>query len=132
MDARSRRNSTSHQYLGLSRSTAVPLANARVAFNPRASGDSSRAGPDSYAKTDENGRFELETIDGFAGAVVATHRVRIRTRNEEERDGNVVVTQKEILPDRYHAATELEFIVPQGGTDVANFELTFRRWVSVD
>ena len=46
---------------------------------------------------------------------------------EEERGPDVVVTQEEILPPRYHAATELEFQVPAGGTDAANFELSTKQ-----
>ena len=56
-----------------------PLANARLSFNPRAVGNNLRAGPDSFGKTDQQGRFQLETIDRIRGAVVTTHRVRIRS-----------------------------------------------------
>lgn len=101
-----------------------PLTDANVTFNPRASGDSLRAGPDSYARTDATGRFELATLNGVSGAVVATHRVRIRTRRQKEgSNGEVIVVSEETLPAKYHDSTELTFQVTDA-TKSADFSLT--------
>ena len=102
-----------------------PLAGARVRFQPIHSGDSINAGPGSFGRTNEEGRFQLETIRGDNGAVVGDHKVAITTRQEEETaNGGVRVVRKEEVPDIYNSNTTLTFTVPSGGTTDANFELT--------
>lgn len=102
-----------------------PLAGAHVGFEPVATRADNRAGPGSYATTDKQGHFRLESLDEQVGAVVGKHQVRIHTfQAEKGPNGEAVVVQKEILPARYHAETELTMQVTSGGTETANFELT--------
>jgi hypothetical protein len=104
-----------------------PLAGARIGFEPVRRGADPEAGPGSYATTDANGRFELQALTGKKGAVVGKHRVWVRTmRAREGSDGRLAVSMQERLPKRYNEETELEFLVPSGGTDKANFDLTSR------
>ncbi len=101
-----------------------PLAEAHVGFEPIAQQGTSVAGPGSYATTDKEGHFELKSLDNHNGAVVGSHHVTIRTLQAERGpNGEVKVIQQEILPNRYHAETELTFTVPQSGTEAADFDL---------
>jgi len=58
-----------------------PVADAKVLFVPidQAGSDSDRS-PVSVAKTDKDGRFFLETVDGRKGAVVGRHLVYVSTK----------------------------------------------------
>ena len=104
-----------------------PLAGAHVSFEPVSAREDNRAGPGSFGTTDSVGRYQLETLDERNGAVVGNHRITIRTFHAERgNNGEMVITQKEILPDRYHASSELTMEVPRGGTDQANFQLESR------
>ena len=103
----------------------APLAGANLGFEPIKSGSSVNAGPASYATTDAEGRFRLETPDGRAGAVVGEHRVWIRTlKAERGRDGEAVLVAQERLPPRYNSQTGLTYNVPDEGSDVVEFALT--------
>ena len=74
-----------------------PLPHAAIAFHPKESGDSS------FGRTDEQGKFILKYSNGSDGAVVGSHRVEIRTREEiVDAGGKVVSDRPEILPERYH------------------------------
>jgi len=104
--------------------TALP--NARVSFEPRREGDAITAGPGSYGTTDANGRFQLRTLDGRRGAVVATHDVTISTyqgKADPASDEPTVLTPEKV-PPRYFDAGALTFDVPPNGTDTADFHLT--------
>lgn len=87
----------------------APLAGALVVFTPDGPGRSA------IATTDTTGRYELSFLRDIAGANVGTHTVRITTATED-RGG------KEILPDRYHAKTELTAKV-ESGTNTLDFPL---------
>ena len=104
-----------------------PLAGASVHFEPIASGQGSEAGIGSYATTDENGRYELKTVDEDAtGAVVGKHRVKISIAvADEEDDSGQTMTDK--VPLWYNVKTTLTFDVPEGGTESADFKLTTKR-----
>ena len=52
-----------------------PRENVRVVFAPKATAETSIAGPPSMGVTDANGRYELTTKEGDAGAVVGDHNV---------------------------------------------------------
>ena len=102
----------------------MPLAEARIGFEPRRQGDNPNAGPGSYAKTDAQGRYELQTLDGQTGAVVTTHDVWIRTQvSPANRSGEIIESTPERVPARYNEASILTFEVTPTGTDQANFAL---------
>ena len=102
-----------------------PLANARIGFEPRRQGDSPNAGPGSYAKTDDQGRYTLKTLDGRSGAVITTHDVWIRTFvAPADRSGKLIEAAPERVPARYNDATTLTFTVDEEGSAEANFDLT--------
>jgi hypothetical protein len=101
-----------------------PLAAARVGFEPIRKGERMDAGPGSYGVTDEQGRFELESLHGDQGAVIGEHRVWISTyEGKEGPHGSVITVKPEKVPPRYNSQTELTFTVPKKGTDAADFDL---------
>lgn len=107
-----------------------PLANARIVLEPLLpSGNQSREvrGPLSSGKTDEEGRFVLETEDGQRGAVVGQNRVRFSTLTMDADFSGIipkfVTLHKESLPAHYNVQSEMVFEVPDEGTDQANFAL---------
>ncbi|HVK18990.1 MAG TPA: hypothetical protein VM533_18815 [Fimbriiglobus sp.] len=100
-----------------------PLANTSVTFAPVAAAGNLEPGPSSAATTDSAGRYTLELIGkNGQGAVVGKHKVRISIREDADisNDNPVKVQQ---LPMKYNAQTTLEFDVPAGGTDKADFDL---------
>lgn len=103
-----------------------PLAGGSVVCQPLAPPGSVIAGKGSSAFCDDEGRYELETIDGRVGSIVGEHRVRIygpRSSTTPSGDGGGGRTQ-EIVPQKYNHNTELTLMVPAEGTTEANFELT--------
>ncbi|MEN1678136.1 MAG: carboxypeptidase-like regulatory domain-containing protein [Planctomycetota bacterium] len=105
-----------------------PLSNAIVRFIPQRSGESTLVGPTSHAVTNEEGRFRLETYQGRNGAVVGPHVVSVSTLEQRlvdpKNSDKVEIVTPERVPKRYRNPSELEFDVPSGGTDDADFELT--------
>ena len=107
-----------------------PVSGARVVFMPRATGESHEAGPYSNGETDDEGRFQLESVEAKSrdGAVVGPHRVIISTRKShldpDDRDVEII-DSPEIIPWPYtnYKKTPLSFEVPAEGSEVANFEL---------
>jgi hypothetical protein len=100
-----------------------PLANASVTFAPVAVAGTMEPGPSSAGTTDANGRYTLALIGKSGkGAVVGKHKVRISIREDADpsNDDPVKVQQ---LPMKYNAQTTLEFDVPAGGTEKADFAL---------
>ena len=102
-----------------------PLANARVSFQPRRSGDAVNSGPASYATTDERGHFQLHAIDGSIGAVVGTHDVTVSTflANPDRSVEQVRIVAKERVPRQYQRPGSLVFSVPQEGNQETRVEL---------
>lgn len=101
-----------------------PLANAHVGFEPQAKPGATVAGPGAYGTTNDDGRYELTALNKEIGAVVGMNRVTIQTfKAEKGPNDEMIVTRKELLPDRYHSPSELTFNVPKGGTENANFDL---------
>ncbi len=101
------------------------LAGVAVNFQPVSKGpDQPNPGPGSYGTTDADGRFVLRTIEGDAeGAVVGTHRVRLRTKAPaQDPADDRAVTYKEIVPRQWRDGSQT-FEVPPEGTDQADFEL---------
>lgn len=104
------------------------LSGAHVSFQPIGSLDRPPAGSGSYGKTDADGRYTLRLIQpDRPGAVVGKHRVSISKRGgetaEAQPDGGIRVAPDPV-PARYNRDSTLEFEVPAGGTDRANFDLT--------
>ena len=105
----------------------VPLADARVGFEPIRQGDGINAGPGSYGSTDAEGRYRLISLEGDEGAVVGPHRVWVRTyRAVEGPNGSIVTRTPERVPARYNSQTELTFTVRPEGTGGADFDLRTR------
>ena len=94
-----------------------PLADANVNFTPQGG----ERGMGSYAKTDAQGHYTLQLIEGDgAGAAVGEHRVTITIASEE--NNNSIDPATKILPKKYRDGT-LSFEVPAGGTDAADFDI---------
>lgn len=98
-----------------------PIEGASVTFTP-ASGDGGGVGG-SYGKTDAQGKFTLRTVAGDrSGAAVGKHKVAI-SLSKGENPKNPEAAQKDTIPAKYNAKSDLTFDVPSGGTDKANFDL---------
>lgn len=109
-----------------------PYGKAVVNFQPIGTDSNPNPGRGSGAHTDESGRFTLVTDDGDKGAVVGKHRIRIMTRGN-----NTVVVDPEVgspdnvpvdtvidpIPASWNVDSNVEFEVPAGGTDKANFDI---------
>jgi hypothetical protein len=105
-----------------------PLVGATVTFDPIAEKGSIEAGHASMGKTDEEGRFTLQTTKGENGARIGKHRVSISVMNQQAGDtderpprGGWPVTDQ--VPAEYNTESKLTFEVPPGGTDSADFPL---------
>ncbi|WDI44841.1 carboxypeptidase-like regulatory domain-containing protein [Bremerella sp. P1] len=104
-----------------------PLAGAIVGFEPIAQEGDLEAGYGSYAKTDDEGHYQLRSLKKEDGALVGQHRVSVSTVvGEEGPNGEMIGLTKERVPSRYNNDTELIIEVPPGGTDEANLELESR------
>jgi len=108
-----------------------PLEGATILFIPVASGGS-ETGPASSGVTDAEGKFTLMGPGETAGAVLGKHQVMITTVSEEGGDSESDdiysdAASQEKLPARYNAATTLDFEVPSGGSDAANFDTTSKK-----
>jgi hypothetical protein len=99
-----------------------PLAGAAVLFSPIAAEGEISPGAGSGGFTDQDGRYTLSlTVPGkqTAGAVVGKHKVRITPAPAEGRG-----RPRPLIPERYSGReTILEYEVPPGGTDRADFAL---------
>jgi len=90
-----------------------PLANAEVVFQPF---DGSRS---SDGMTDASGKYSLRFTPTKLGAVPGEHKVSIRTAPGEPDPENPI---KELLPAKYHSATELKATLRKG-RQVVDFDL---------
>jgi hypothetical protein len=103
----------------------VPLAKDR---------DSPNVGPGSLGRTDADGRFTLQTVNGETGAVPAEHVVRMSMASSQggaesaddfTPEGNIearpAARRLELPPNAVDGS--LRFEVPAQGTDEANFDL---------
>lgn len=100
-----------------------PLANASITFAPIGSKGNQEPGPSSAGKTDADGRYTLELIgqDG-RGAMIGRHKVMIALMSEADPSDDRPDKLKQ-LPPQFNGKTKLEYDVPAGGTDAANFDL---------
>ena len=108
-----------------------PYGKAVVSFQPIGTADNPNPGRGSSAYTDENGRFVLKS-DKADGAVVGKHLVRIMTRGNEvvgqypeggSPDETPLKREVDPIPPEWNALSKVEFEVPSGGTDQANFDI---------
>jgi hypothetical protein len=112
-----------------------PYGNAVVSFQPIGSESNPEPGRGSSAYTDENGRFVLQTDNAEKGAVVGKHRVRIMTRGSDmvgqtpggSPDDVPAGKAVDPIPPEWNALSTVEFDVPPGGTDQANFDIKTRK-----
>ena len=101
-----------------------PLPNVAVVFQPLATADNKEPGPGSTGVTDSDGRYTLTIVGKSSrGAVVGKHKVRIMAMNEDTDSADD--QPKTVKPARRRGKREttLEFEVPAGGTDTADFDL---------
>ena len=113
-----------------------PFRNALVQFQPISTPENPKPGRASSGVTDEKGRFTLRSVDGYSGAVVGKHRVRIVTRYSDklhgyevwDADANKAVTSRtDPIPAEWNYNSSKDFEVPPGGTDKADFEIYTKR-----
>lgn len=80
-----------------------PLDQARVVFVPE-------KGRSAVGLTDSNGAYKLQFTEDRWGAMAGPHKVMITTeRSQTGGEGTPLVPgRKELLPKRYHEATELQ------------------------
>ena len=119
-----------------------PYPNAIVSFQPLGTRSKPNPGRGSTGLTDHNGKFTLLTDDGYSGAVVGTHRIRIRTKVEDPTsvfDPNTgspdsppstkgKKAEPEPIPQEWFADhTKKEFDVPPGGTNKADFDIVSKK-----
>ena len=123
-----------------------PVPNVRVVFTPDAVGENHVPGPYSSGETDENGTFTLRTRYDEAGAVVGPHRVGFEWADidfdamsglkdelgmDEGDPTETAAIQKRIeeLKQKLKSRPKvnlnevIEFEVPKGGTETADFEI---------
>jgi hypothetical protein len=121
---------------GVVRINGVPYDKAVVSFQPMGSKENLNPGRGSSSYTDAHGRFDLVCDMDKDGAVVGKHRVRIMTRGNNvigydptvgspDQDpswrGKGLVSDP--IPPEWNALSTVEFVVPPGGTDQANFDI---------
>lgn len=114
----------------------TPLPNIGVMFVPLAQdADNPNVGPGSLGRTDEEGRFTLQTARGEKGAVPAEHVVRLSLADTAEPDEADFTPEGDLgrKPKRPGVKLpasagdgSLRFKVPPEGTDQANFDLKSR------
>jgi hypothetical protein len=101
-----------------------PLPRAAVTFQPVAAHGNINPGPGSGGFTDSDGRYTLKLVGtATPGAVVGKHKVKI---NLVAQDNSADDRPKRIkdLPPQYNRKSKLEYDVPAGGTNSADFPLT--------
>ncbi len=108
-----------------------PLANVGLTFVPLAKDKQSpNVGPGSLGKTDEEGRFTLQTVEGDKGAVPTEHVVRMELASSASgSDGGDPLANPDRSPNKVELPKSakdgtLHFTVPAEGTDEADFALT--------
>jgi hypothetical protein len=99
-----------------------PAANRSVTYQPEGGGMAS------VGMTDAAGYYTLKSLRGdFDGAVVAKHRVIIRTISTRVVDSSSDKNDPKAvdpIPKKYNDATELTMEVPANGRDDADFNLS--------
>lgn len=89
-----------------------PLSGVHITFQPIAQ-DASGFAPGSFARSDEQGRFEMRTVHPDApGAIPGVHRVQVGYEDPATQPPGVTI------PQQYRTGTAT-FTVPEEGTDQA-------------
>jgi hypothetical protein len=113
-----------------------PYGQAVVSFQPIGTPENPNPGRGSSAYTDENGKFVLMSDNTTRGAVVGKHRVRIMTKGNDvvgqnsetgSDDETPVKRNLDPIPPEWNALSNVEFDVPRGGTDKANFDIVTKK-----
>ncbi|MDB5338150.1 MAG: hypothetical protein JWN70_3769 [Planctomycetaceae bacterium] len=97
-----------------------PLSDARVVFYPEAGGRPSNA------RTDADGRYSLEYIEGEPGALIGKHKVSISTFVEADPDSTdplIKLGHRETLPAEYNKQTTLQAELESGSREEVDFDL---------
>ncbi len=95
-----------------------PVVGAKITFNPQGDKGIPEPGPMSFAVTDADGNFRLETMAGDRGAVVGSHNVMVttlKTKPHPSNPGQVVEVEPERAPLRYRTAPGYRIAVPADG-----------------
>jgi hypothetical protein len=101
-----------------------PLANAAVLFQPVATEGGNAPGPGSTGVTDTDGRYTLSLVGkGGKGAVIGKHKVRITRMAQDADSEDDRPKQVQRMPKQSKRDQQMEFEVPPGGTDSADFNL---------
>lgn len=113
-----------------------PYPNGVVTFQPIGSKDNPTPGRGSSAYTDANGRFVLKVEDAIPGAVPGMHLVRIMTKGNNvmtmdplKGSSDAVPANRKIdpIPPEWNSLSKVEFEVPVGGSDKANFNIETKK-----
>jgi hypothetical protein len=122
----------SHRFVPVSGTITLdgqPLADARIVFHPLPAPNSTEVEPESFGFANEKGEYFLKVSRTQKGAVVGKHRVTITcfppgaTTSDAPRPPGVPAPVNRV-PSRYNTEEAgLQFEVPDGGTNKANFEL---------
>src|SRR5262249_6529561 len=118
---------------GVVKLNGVPYADAVVQFAPQGSKDNNNPGKSSSGYTDKDGRFILKISgEDKEGAVVGSHVVRIRTKGMDmgaidpkvgSPDGVIIQRKVDPIPPEWNENSKQTFVVPQEGTDKADFDI---------
>lgn len=101
-----------------------PIAGASLTFQPIAAGKTTEAGQGSYARTDDEGSYELRTaLSDELGAIAGRHVVLITTSREDNAKPEAGTSLGEQSP-RAFLDGSVTFEVPAEGTSEADFELS--------
>ena len=110
-----------------------PYALGVVSFQPMGTKENPNPGRGSSAFTDANGKFSLKCDGTMDGAIVGKHLVRIMSRSEgatsikpgtSSPDGAPTSRKSaDPIPPEWNGESKVEFEVPAGGSDKANFDI---------
>lgn len=110
-----------------------PYSLGVVSFQPIGTKDNPNPGRGSSAFTDVNGKFSLKCDATIDGAIVGKHLVRIMSRTEgataptpgtsSPDDAQPPRKGLDPIPPEWNGQSNVQFDVPSGGTDRANFDI---------
>ncbi|MEO0529289.1 MAG: carboxypeptidase-like regulatory domain-containing protein [Planctomycetota bacterium] len=110
---------------GTIRLNGQPLAGARINTQPIGSDNDANPGVGSFATTDDDGHYELELVQpARPGAIVGTHRVRIKQQKvvyREDRPDAPTLLRSPLPRSASNGSLRLE--VPPAGIENADFDL---------
>lgn len=106
-----------------------PLEGALINTQPMGIDNNPNPGPGSFAKTDAEGKFQLELVyPATPGAVVGTHRVRISKLTVKYVAGkeDAPIAIRNPLP-RKASDGSIQLTVPSDGVEDAHFDLVTKK-----